>query len=229
MRATNRLSAKGAIALGAGKYPDGAGLWLVKDEAGRAKWVLRVTVHGRRREMGLGPFPAVSLAEARRRAEEARAKVRDGLDPIKEREKARREAARNLHYLNDIARDCFESRRAELKGDGTAGRWFSPLELHVLPKLGKLPVADIDQTDIRDCLKPIWHEKAETARKALNRLALCLKHAAALGLTVDLQATEKARKPCGRASISRRSIRRDMVASEITPLRTLGNRKPSRA
>jgi integrase len=55
-----------------------------------------------------------------------------------------------------------------------------------------VPVADIDQNDIRDCLAPIWHSKADTARKAMNRLGICLKHGAALGLDVDLQATEKA-------------------------------------
>lgn len=76
-------------------------------------------------------------------------------------------------------------------------RWFSPLELHVLPKLGKVPVAEIDQTDIRNTLQPIWHTKAETARKALSRLGICIKHAAALGLDVDLQATEKARALLG--------------------------------
>ena len=149
--------------------------------------------------MGLGAFPAVSLAEARRKADDARATVRGGLDPIKERERAKREAARNLHLLNDIARDCFEARKAELKGDGAAGRWFSPLAIHVLPKLGKMPIADIDQTDIRDCLKPIWHEKASVAEKALGRLSLCLRHAAALGLAVDLQATDKARALLGKS------------------------------
>lgn len=198
MRASNRLSARGAAALASGKYADGAGLWLVKDEPAHGKWVLRVTVHGRRREMGLGAFPAVSLAEARKRAEAARGMVRDGLDPIKERDRVRREAARNLHLLKDVAVDAFEARKAELKGDGAAGRWFSPLEIHVLPKLGKVPVADIDQVDIRDCLAPIWHTKAETARKALNRLQICLRHAAALGLQVDLQAPEKARALLGK-------------------------------
>ncbi|OWJ83184.1 site-specific integrase [Haematobacter massiliensis] len=198
VRASNRLSAKGAAALAPGKYADGAGLWLFKDEASRGKWVLRVTVHGKRREMGLGAFPAVSLAEARRSAEAERAKARAGLDPIKERERIRREAARNLHLLNDISLDAFEARKAELKGDGAAGRWFSPLEIHVLPKLGRVPVADIDQVDIRDCLAPIWHTKAETARKALNRLHICLRHAAALGLDVDLQAPEKARALLGK-------------------------------
>lgn len=85
-----------------------------------------------------------------------------------------------------------------MKGDGTAGRWFSPLELHILPRLGKRPVAEIDQIDIRDALAPIWHDKAESARKALGRLELCLKHAAALGLDVDLQGPEKARALLGR-------------------------------
>lgn len=85
-----------------------------------------------------------------------------------------------------------------MKGDGVAGRWYSPLELHVLPKLGKVPVADIDQQDVRDILGPIWHSKAETARKAMNRLAICMKHAAALGLDVDLQVTEKAKALLGK-------------------------------
>ncbi|MEI4473359.1 tyrosine-type recombinase/integrase [Frigidibacter sp. MR17.24] len=199
MRAMNRLSAKSASALGPGKHADGAGLWLVKREDGGAQWVLRVTVHGRRREMGLGAYPAVSLAEARRKAEEARSKVRDNLDPIKERERARREAARRLHLLKDVANDAFESRKAELKGDGAAGRWFSPLQIHVLPKLGGIPVGEIDQQDIRDCLAPLWHTKAETARKAMNRLSICLRHAAALGYEVNLQAPEKARALLGKS------------------------------
>lgn len=198
MRATNRLTAKGIVTAAPGKYADGGGLWLVKRDDGGAQWVLRVTVHGRRREMGLGAFPAVSLAEARRAAEEARAKVRSNVDPIKDRVRLKREAARNLHLFKDIAQDAFESRKAELKGDGKAGRWFSPIELHVLPKLGKVPVSDIDQIDIRDTLAPIWHSKAETARKALNRIAICMGHAAALGLPVDLQATDKARALLGK-------------------------------
>lgn len=148
--------------------------------------------------MGLGAFPAVSLAEARRLADEARALVRASVDPIKDRERRRREAERKLHLLGEVALDAFESRKAELKGDGVAGRWFSPLQLHILPKLGKVPVAEIDQKDIRDCLAPIWHAKAVTAQKAINRLGLCLKHAAALGLDVDLQAIDKARALLGK-------------------------------
>ncbi len=197
-RATNRLSATTVKNAPAGKHADGGGLWLVKRPDGGAKWVLRVTPHGRRREMGLGAYPDVSLKEARESAEQWRAMVRQGLDPIKERERQRRKAARSIHMLTDIALDAFESRKAELKGDGKAGRWFSPLELHILPKLGRVPVADIDQKDIRDTLAPIWHTKASTADKAMSRLSIVMRHAAALGLEVDLQATEKAKALLGK-------------------------------
>ena len=122
MRAINRLTFKQIEKAAPGKLPDGGGLWLHKRDDGGAQWFLRVTIHGRRREMGLGSFPVVSLAEARRSAEGARALVRSGVDPIKERERQRREAVRNLHILADVARDAFESRKAELKGDGAAGR-----------------------------------------------------------------------------------------------------------
>lgn len=197
-RLLNKLSAVEARSCEPGKYADGGGLWLYKREDGRGQWVLRVTIHGRRREMGLGALTVVSLKEAREAAEKWRATVRENKDPIKERERLRREAARNMHLLKDIALDAFESRKAELKGDGVNGRWFSPLELHMLPKLGKIPVTEIDQNDIRDVLAPIWHTKAETARKAINRLGICLKHGAALGLDVDLQATAKAVALLGR-------------------------------
>lgn len=198
-RALNSLSAATARGVPAGKHEDGGGLRLVKGADGSGKWVLRMTVHGRPREMGLGPFPAVTLAQARRDAERWRAVVREGHDPIKERERERREAKRAGHLLRDVATDAFEARRADLKSDGAAGRWFSPLERHVLPKLGGVPVSDLDQQDIRNCLAPIWHEKSETARKAIQRLGLVIQHAAAMGLPVDIQAVAKACPLLGRS------------------------------
>lgn len=194
----NRLNPAAAKAAGPGKLADGGGLWLYKRPDGGAQWVYRYTLFGRRHEMGLGRYPDRSLKEARDEADKWRAVTRQGKDAIKERERQRREAERNMHILCDIALDAFESRKADLKGDGKAGRWFSPLELHVLPKLGKMPVAEIDQRDIRDTLAPIWHDKADTARKAVNRLAIVLRHAAALGLDVDIQATDKAKALLGK-------------------------------
>lgn len=199
MRATNRLSAQFVKTAPVGKHCDGAGLWLVKRDDGGAQWVLRVTVHGRRREMGLGGFPALSLADARKLGERWRKVAAAGRDPIKEREAEDRAARREDITLAILTADAFEARKAELKGDGTAGRWLSPLTLHVLPKLGKVPVTDLDQRDIRDTLAPIWHTKADTARKAMNRLSIVLRHAAALGLDVDLQATDKAKALLGKS------------------------------
>jgi len=199
MRALNRLAPSFLRKAPPGKYCDGAGLWLVVREDGGAQWVLRVTVHARRREMGLGGYPALGLAEARKQAERWRNVARDGRDPVKERAAEARAARREDISLAVLTADAFESRKAELKGDGTAGRWLSPLTLHVLPKLGKVPVTDIDQRDIRDVLKPIWHGKSDTARKALNRLSIVLRHAAALGLDVDLQAPEKAKALLGKS------------------------------
>ena len=199
MRAKDRLTAGFLKAPKPGKHCDGAGLWLVVRDDGGAQWVLRVTVHGRRREMGLGGYPALGLAEARKQASRWRAVSAAGRDPIKEREAEERVARREDISLAILTADAFEARKAELKGDGTAGRWLSPLTLHVLPKLGKVPVTDLDQRDIRDTLAPLWHVKADTARKALNRLSIVLKHAAALGLDVDLQATEKAKALLGKS------------------------------
>lgn len=199
MRATNRLSAQFAKTAPVGKHCDGAGLWLVKRDDGGAQWVLRVTVHGRRREMGLGGFPSLSLAESRKLADRWRKLAAAGRDPIKERDAEERTARREDISLSILTADAFEARKAELKGDGMAGRWLSPLTIHVLPKLGRVPVTDIDQRDIRDTLSPIWHTKADTARKALNRLSIVLRHAAALGLDVDLQATDKAKALLGKS------------------------------
>lgn len=198
MRAKNRLTAGFLKSPPVGKHCDGAGLWLVVRDDGGAQWVLRVTVHGRRREMGLGGYPALGLAKARTQAERWRDVAAAGRDPIKEREAEERAARREDISLAIITADAFEARKAELKGDGTAGRWLSPLSIHVLPKLGKVPVTDLDQRDIRDTLAPIWHTKADTARKALNRFSIVMKHAAALGLDVDLQATEKAKALLGK-------------------------------
>lgn len=198
MRELNKLSAAFARTAPKGKHGDGGGLWLHKRDTTSGKWLFLFKLRKRRREMGLGGFPEVSLKEARDAAQHWRTVVRSGHDPITTRERERREVERNLHLLKDIALDAFEARKAELKGDGKAGRWYSPLEIHILPKLGDMPVSEIDQIDIRDAVAPIWHSKAETARKAINRLGICLKHAAALGLNVDLQAVVKAQALLGK-------------------------------
>lgn len=156
--------------------------------------------------MGIGGLSSISLKQAREIASEFRGLLARGIDPIAHREQRRRETPRDRFLLGDVAHSAFESHKASLKGDGKAGRWFSPLELHVLPKLGGVPVADITQRDIRDALAPIWHTKAATATKAADRLKIVIDHAAALGVDVDLQAVAKAKKLLGRQRHEVKSI-----------------------
>lgn len=192
----NALTQMRAKNLNEGKYADGQGLWLIKRSRDAGKWAVRVVVRGKRREMGLGPWPDVSIAEARERAAEARKAVRDGRDPIVDRAKQRQ--APSVVTLTEAAQGCFEAKKAELKNATAVKRWLGLLENHVLPKIGNVPVEDIDQHMIKKTLEPLWHSKAETARKSLGHIGQTLKYAAALGLEVDLQATMKARALLGK-------------------------------
>lgn len=196
MTKQNALTQMQAKSFDRGKYADGQGLWLVKPRKETGNWMLRIVVGGNRREMGLGRWPDVTIAEARDRAFDARRLLRDGFDPISERAKERNFV--NRLTVAEAVQGCYEARQAELKGDGKAGRWLSPLNIHVLPKIGKMAIEDLDQHILKKTLEPIWHEKAETSRKALNRINLTLQHAAALGLDVDLQVSMKARALMGK-------------------------------
>jgi integrase len=194
----NKLSSVSVRVNGAGKYEDGGGLRLIKASRDAGKWVFRFTAFGRRREMGLGSLSNVSLRQARQLAAEWRSVVAGGQDPITVRTRMAREMSTQDISLATIANEAFESRKAQLKGDGAAGRWFSPLAIHVLPKLGKVPVTELHQNDIHAVLAPIWHTTADPAQKALYRLGIVLRFAAAKGIEVDLQATAKAKELLGK-------------------------------
>ena len=137
----NCLTYQKTKTLEAGKYADGQGLWLHKRSKETGNWVLRIYVHGRRREMGFGRWPDVSIAEARERAAEARRVVRDGDDPIALRQE-RKHRAKGL-TVSEAIQSCFEARKAELKGDGIPGQWLSPLNNHVVPTLGRVRLQDV--------------------------------------------------------------------------------------
>lgn len=198
-RQRNRLTNAGVKAAEPGKHCDGEGLWLYKGNATVGRWVLRYHADGTRREMGLGGWPGVGLADARSEAERWRTKLGEGQDPILARQAEQQPTQKDDTSLATIAEKAFEARKAELKGDGLAGRWMSPLQNHVLPTLGKLSVTELHQRHIEAVLAPIWHSKADVARKALNRLSIVLRHAAAMGFNVDLQVTDKARALLGKS------------------------------
>lgn len=181
------------------RLSDGGGLFLHVRDKGAMYWAVQVTIkaaygRGKRVELGLGPYPDVKLRAARDAAAEARAAARYGTDP---REARRKQLKKSLSF-EEVCEQAFEARKAELKDDGKAGAWMTPLKNHVLPVIGNRPIEKIHQTDIVDALKPIWHTKADTARKAMNRINLVLKYAAAMDIEVDLQATDKARALLGK-------------------------------
>ena len=100
----------------------------------------------------------------------------------------------------------FGARQAELKGDGTAGRWVSPPATHILPVIGAVAIEDVEKHVLKQVLEPIWHDKPDSARTAMNRINLTLRHAAVLGLNVDLQSTMNARALLGKQRHEARHI-----------------------
>ncbi|WP_373050578.1 tyrosine-type recombinase/integrase [Thalassovita aquimarina] len=206
MRLSNRLTAAEVKSLPSGKYADGEGLWLVKRPDGGAQWTFRFTLWGRSREMGLGSLRHVPLREARCAAEDVRRQVRSGIDPIKTRRIEQGKLKRVESTLGAIAEAAYGVHRKTLKHNGDDGKWFSPLRLYILPRLGKMPIAKIDQHDLKDALQNIWHDRRESARKALSRLTVVYQHAVAQNHDVDLQIIEKARILLGKPAPQNRNI-----------------------
>lgn len=212
-REKNRLTAVGIKSAADGKLADGGGLMLEK--AGSAgKWTFRYSFAGGRREMGLGSWPDTSLAEARKARDRWAGILRDGKDPIAERARQRdaerAEIDRRDPTFGEMAEAAFEARKASLRGEGERGRWFSPIRVHLLPKLGARRMTDIHQTDLRDALAPLWRSKPATAEKAIQRTAIIFRHAKLAGIAVDPFTVEAAKHLLG-------DMRREIVHIEATP------------
>lgn len=172
-----------------GRLSDGRGLILVKSSATKGSWVFRYQHLGRRRDMGIGPWPGLSLAQARATRDKWAAMLVEGKDPISEREAQRaaqtQDRDRDDPTFADMVQTVFEARRASLRGDGDRGRWLSPLITHMIPKIGKQRMSALHQTDIRDALAPIWKTKHPTAKKALERTRIVFREARAVGVACD--------------------------------------------
>lgn len=178
---------------------DGGGLYLKKQRTDTGQWIFRYTLTKKRIEMGLGGWPAVSLAEARGLRNKWRSHLKTtGKDPRAERDRIRREdEIAKGSTLSDLTDEKFESVRVGLKGKTNAKRWRSPLDIHLLPRLGHVPISEITQHDIASAVKPIWRTKAVTARKITNRLSLIFDHAEAKGLPVSRQTVRAAKNLLG--------------------------------
>ena len=163
-----------------GKYFDGHGLYLRVDANGSRFWVQRITVRGKRCELGLGSPALVSLAEARAAALENRKLARSNGDPLQSRRAAQavltfEEAARKVHTLH----------LPTWRNAKHAAQFIATLETYAFPKLGKLKVQDVTTADVLAVLTPIWTGKAETARRVRQRIGAVMKWAIAQGWRQD--------------------------------------------
>ena len=171
-----RLTVLGLKSLTApGRYGDGDGLYFNVAKGGSTSWVQRITIRGRRRDLGLGGYPAVSLAQARRLAYENRAAITDGRDPLAERRRAAvptfREAAAEFHAFN----------RSRWRSAQYAKTWLRALENYVFPRIGNIPVNEIGREDINAILKPIWTKIPETARRLRQKIRAVFRRCISLG------------------------------------------------
>ncbi len=172
-----------------GLYADGGGLYLQISAAGTKSWIFRYRMNGRKtpRDMGLGAFHTVTLAEARDKAREARKLILEGVDPI-EAKRARKQAqaleAASTLVFKDCAEKYISAHKAGWRNAKHAGQWTSTLETFAYPVFGNLPVSSIDTALVMKVLEPIWTEKTETASRVRGRIEAILDWATARGFRV---------------------------------------------
>lgn len=165
----------------AGLFCDGAGLWLKVSDAGSKYWILRYMRQGKQHWMGIGSYPDVTLRDAREAASEARKKIRQGLDPIEDRnaQKSVELAARGGGVaFNWCAEQYIEAHKSGWRNAKHADQWRNTLTTYASPVIGNLAVAAIDTTQIMRVLQPIWTEKPETASRVRGRIENVLDWAA---------------------------------------------------
>lgn len=166
-----------------------SGLALQVLPTGGRSWILRVSVGGRRRDMGLGGFPDVPLTDARDAARRARELIREGHDPV-----ARAQAARNAlragaalaMNFREAAEAYIAAQEAGWKNAKHRAQWSSSLERYAFPTIGALHVQDIEVAHIHRILEPIWTTRTETAVRVRSRIELVLDWAQARGYRTGL-------------------------------------------
>nr|WP_307513159.1 site-specific integrase [Brevundimonas vesicularis] len=160
------------------------GLALQVLKSGGRTWILRVMIGTRRREMGLGGYPGVTLAAAREAAREARDLIRKGIDPIEAAKKARAAllVTPTAGYTFRAAAEAYiAAHEASWKNPKHRDQWTATLKNYAYPVMGKLDVAAIELPHVMRVLEPIWNKKTETAKRLRGRIEMVLDWAGARG------------------------------------------------
>ena len=185
MARTGKLSAvEVAKAKGPAVPHDGGGLYLRASEKGTKSWVFRFQLDGKRRDMGLGPYPDISLAEARGRATEYRKLRHSGIDPLEAREAQRQTQRLSVargHTFREVAEEFIVRNEVGWRNAKHRQQWRNTLTTYVYPIFGELSVAAIDTGLIVQVLDPIWSEKPETASRVRGRIEAVLDAASVRG------------------------------------------------
>lgn len=147
-----------------GMHGDGKGLYLHVTAPGARSWILRTVVQGKRRDLGLGAYPDVSLAEAREKARAMRTVARSGGDPVAERK-------REVLTFEQAARKVYASLKPTWTNEHFAKTWIASLEADVFPKIGAKEIGTLHSADVLSVLSPIWTKKNDTAKKIKQRMA----------------------------------------------------------
>ena len=171
-----------------GRYCDGHGLYLDVRPSGSRSWVQRLAIRGRRREMGLGGFPLVSLEEARAEAFANRKLARAGGDPLAEKRRAR--AAPTFAAA---AERVWEQMRPGWRNAKYGRDWMSGLARFAFPHMGGIPVAEVTGADVIETLRHVWHRHPATARRLRQRIDTVMEWAVAMEYRAD--------NPCGRVGL----------------------------
>ena len=171
----------------AGRYCDGQGLYLEVQPSGSRSWVQRLAVHGRRREIGLGSFPLVSLEEARAEAFANRKLARAGGDPVAEKRAA---AAPTFAAA---AERVWNQMRPGWRNPKYGRDWMAGVARFAFPHIGRKPVSEVSSADVVETLRHIWHERPTTARRLLQRIGLVMEWAVAMEYRTS--------NPCGRIDL----------------------------
>lgn len=155
----------------------------ITPKAGRS-WVLRAKVGSKRRDFGLGGFPAVTLAQAREKAREMRSKIEGGIDPTEERKAAQAAlvaAQRRGLTFEEAVGKALANKLDAFKNPKHRQQWENTLATYATPELGKMLVEDITTQDVLRVLQPIWTIKTETASRLRSRIEAVLSWATVAG------------------------------------------------
>ncbi|MBO1326894.1 integrase arm-type DNA-binding domain-containing protein [Acetobacter suratthaniensis] len=175
----HQLTARQVSALKDGALADGGGLWLVA-QGGAKSWYFRFTspVTGKRREMGIGSVANITLADARRRATEARHQMADGLDPIDERRRQKAQDRKETGItFAEVAQRYIKEMTPGWRDPRAATIWTSSLKRLAFPIVGANPVAEVETKDVLSILRPIWQTTTETADRLRGRIERILDYA----------------------------------------------------